>query len=119
MPNGYLFGGVTREGNDFTILLYPQVTYYITVVDESGNPINGVWVTFYEDGNAEQVANGVTVVDGVAKVYAKAGGFSVEIDATEFVDGIWYRLKYGTFELEEGVTEITFVVGEPEIEKLH
>lgn len=119
VPNGYLFGGVTREGNVFTIWLDPIVTRYITVVDANGNPLDGVWVYLYEEGNEEAVGSGVTMNDGVAKIYAKAGAFTVEIFDKEFVDGTWYKKEYGTFELEEGVTEITFVVGEPEIEKLY
>ena len=117
LPGGYLLGPITREGDVFTVLVYPIVTYLIKVVDQNGNPVSGVRVDLYEEGHSEMHAYGVTHTDGVAKIYAKAGKFLVKIYDKVHIDGTWYEYRYGTFELEEGVTEITIVVGEPETVK--
>ena len=119
VPDGYVLGPVTREGDVFTILLYPMVTYTIKVVDQDGNPLDSVGVVFYEEGNEESLADNLTFQDGIAKVRTKEGKFLVHIYRKEYVDGEWYQWRYGVFVLEEGETEVTFVVGEPEIIKLH
>ena len=65
------------------------------------------------------MADNLTFQDGIAKVRTKEGKFLVHIYRKEYVDGEWYQWRYGVFALEEGETEVTFVVGEPEIIKLH
>lgn len=119
IPSGYVLGPITREGDVFTILLYPKLTYKIKVVDENGNPLNQIWVEFYEEGGSEFCANGLTGTSGIANVGAKAGKFYVKLYRTVYEKGTWYEWRYGTFVLEEGVMEATFVVGEPEIVKLY
>ena len=118
VPDGYVLGPVTREGDVFTVLLYPIVTYKIKVVDKDGNPLNSVWVTFYEEANEESMAACATREDGVATLQTKAGKFLVRIDKREYVNGTYYEWRYGVFVLEEGETEVTFVVGEPEKVKI-
>ena len=118
LPSGYVLGPITREGDVFTVLLYPIVTYKIKVVDKDGNPLTSVWVTFYEEANEESMAACATREDGVATLQTKAGKFLVRIDKRGYVNGTYYEWRYGVFVLEEGETEVTFVVGEPEKVKI-
>ena len=113
IPDGYIFDSVTREGHVYTVLLHRMIKHAIKVVDANGNPVTGVLVEFIEEDTGRSISQVRTDRNGVATSNIKACRYRIHIYFAPYSGQDEDTLEYGEFDLPEGETEITIVVGEP------
>lgn len=102
--DGYVYSGYTQEGNVYTILMRPIVTYTVRILKEDGKPFVGanVWLL----GSIES-DSGYTDGNGIVTLSLPEDHYEVRVDnLLDCDDGeeIWTQ-KY---EIVEGQTEATF-----------
>ena len=105
VPEGYALDSFTREGNTFTALFRPIVTYTVRILKEDGKPFVGanVWLL----GSIES-DSGYTDGNGIVTLSLPEDHYEVRVDnLLDCDDGeeIWTQ-KY---EIVEGQTEATFI----------
>ena len=105
LPEGYVLDSFTREGNTFTALLRPIVTYTIKVVDENGNPMRNMHVRLISEQDSDSES---TDANGEVRLKMGENSYTVKIsnifrmdDVDDYYDQI--------FQLPMGQTEATFV----------
>ena len=105
IPDGYAYSGYTQDGNVYTILMRPIVTYTIRVLKEDGKPFANASVSL--SGSLEYDSK-YTDVNGILTLSLPEDHYEVKIDNLMVCDDgeeIWTQ-KY---EIVEGQTEATFI----------
>ncbi len=103
LPKGYTLDSFTREGNTFTALMRPIITYTVKVLKENGEPLVNAMVSLSGSVDFDSTS---TDINGIATLSLPEDHYEVEVTHFSFRDGeeIWTQ-KY---EIVEGQTEATF-----------
>lgn len=102
--DGYAYSGYTQEGNVYTILMRPIITYTVKVLKENGEPLVNATVSLSGSVDFDWTS---TDINGIATLSLPEDYYEVEVTHFGFRDGeeIWTQ-KY---EIVEGQTEATFI----------
>jgi hypothetical protein len=105
LPEGYVLDSFTREGNAFTALLRPIVTYTIKVVDENGNPMQNMHVRLISEQDSDSER---TDANGEVRLKLGENSYTVKISNIFRMDDVDDHYDQ-IFQLPMGQTEATFV----------
>ena len=105
---------ITAQQREITLVWVDQtVSYTIKVVDRNGNPVANAEIEVLmeqDDGSAPYV---VLDENGTVTIRMRPGRHKIGVSKLEIKDGSYTYTYYGSFEIEEGQTEIVIVIGDP------